>query len=1457
MKNFYTGLFALAALLVVNGVSAQAIRAFTPRYSNASVRGKIVYVSNSIISSAGVSAGNPGTGEPFTGTTSNSAKAGINLDVDVPTVTKLALSSVWNYYGSTTAPANDIGANTWNSSAYVLTGAAWNTGATGTGAGKYGYGGTQATCIPSGVVPICTPSAVVTKYTAYYFRNTVNFTAAELSTTFSNIRLNVLRDDGIVIYINGVERARDNMPAGVPAYGTLASAGIAPGAAESVSFNLSPSFFVAGTNTIAVEVHTSAAKSADMSFDMEVLGDPTFNSTTADLAIPTTCNNVLWAGLYWGAGQGTNGTNVAWIVNETTCKLKIPGAASYTTVTSTQNDYHNNTLVPGFAHTGFKCFADITSLVNTTNANGTYTVGNVASPIGINDAYGGWTIVFVYSNSALPNRNLTVFDGNAIIKGANPPVDVAISGFLTPPTGTVSCELGAVAYDGDRASLDSFSFKQAGAGTFYNLTPNALANLNDMWNSTIGYLGTVVTTRNPAFTNTLGYDASIINLPNALNAQLGNSKTAATVRFASPSENYIVQVLTTSISQFNPSFSLQKTSSDLNGGLVVGGDIIRYSIAYSNLGNDVSLSSIITDQLPNNVGYVPGSMKINGVAKTDAGGDDEANYDLVNRKVNFRIGTGANASNGGSVAVNASGTITFDVMVASSCTITACSPVISNSARIDYIGQTTSQNLADSSSYDAGGACFTPGPVTNTITPSCYTPSDTTLVNLCPSLSTTLPYTKYAGYSFYKAKPFTAGNIFDPTTAITASGTYWAFVNNGPGCSDTVRIIVLHQNCPDLDEDNDGIPDYVESRIPNSTGDLDGDGIPNWRDTDYPGFVDNNTDGLNDNFDPGADSDGDGIANFMDKDWPGFVDTNGDGVNDNFDTDLDGIPDYMDLDSDNDGIPDVVEAGGVDADGDGKIDNFTDPDSDGLSQNVDASMGVTGSGNGLASSITGLCRDTDGDGIPDYLDLDSDNDGIPDVVEVGGADTDNNGMIDSFSDSDADGYSDAVDGDVGNDGIAENSANALLKTGADINGDGRADSYPYKNMDNDGKPNPYDLDSDGDGITDVREAGFPDSNNDGKADGAIGATNGWSTTIDALASLNLLNTDASGNPDYLDIDSDNDGIPDNIEGMSTSSYILPTYTDTDGDGIDNAYDNIVGFGGKGITPNDQDGDTIPDYRDTDTDGDGAPDIQEGNDFNGDCIANDNVTLTGVDTDGDGLDDRFDMDNASAKGTSAKLGTGGTFTGDVSPGAKTTVQKCNGGAGDRDWRTVLFILDIDFLNVSGVLSNQSAKLNWVVSCDKIIDHFDVERSTDGTHFIKIAEAAGIGTICKATPFTATDNQVTGVGNTLYYRIKAISKEATAKISAVIVLKSKLQNRVIVSPNPANSFVRVNIIADRALLAQVRLMDATGKTVLYKLQQLVSGVNSFEMENISNLQNGVYTIQVIEGEEIFNQRLIIRH
>ena len=689
--------------------------------------------------------------------------------------------------------------------------------------------------------------------------------------------------------------------------------------------------------------------------------------------------------------------------------------------------------------------------------------------------------------------------------------------------------------------------------------------------------------------------------------------------------------------------------------------------------------------------------------------------------------------------------------------------------------------------------------------------------------------------------PANTGDLYRMLVATSAPNLAASSCSYSDSTALTLNVLTI---CIDIDDDNDGIPDYVELNDPVALQDADLDGLPNWSDPSYLPFVDLNGDGFNDHFDPGADVDGDGLSNYADPSFAGFTDINLDGINDNMDKDLDGIPNHLDLDSDNDGIPDVVESYGVDTDGNGIIDSYTDTDGDGFSQNVDANnTGVTGSNVGLGA------QDFDGDGIPNYLDTDSDNDGIPDAVEVAGLDADNDGKLDNYIDANA-------------DGISDNNVNvtALLTTGADIAPvNGRADDWPFKNLDRDLRPNAYDVDADGDGIVDVIEAGLPDVNLNGIVDGVIGA-NGWSTSVSGLVALNLSSTDGDGKPDYMDIDSDEDGIPDNIEGQSTAGYRLPTLVDADGDGLMNPYDNLpAAFSGAGIFVYDHDVDNTPDYRDLDTDADGLIDRVEGNDFNLNGSPDDNVTLTGLDTDGDGLDNRFDSLNSTIdiRGTSYRMGNLGSFTGDATPGSRTTVQRTLLSQPDRDWRYSGFVLPVQFLSFTGSQNNNNVLLKWTVIADKEIDRFEIERSTNNSTFAKIKKVTDQVILQVQQNFSTPDDITNVNSDIIYYRLKVIGKAGEVKYSQVIfVRKKQTQTPVTLMPNPANSYVNVNVYVDANITTTLTLIDKVGKRVYTQGEKLTKGFNNITI-NLNSYSPGVYAL-IFEtaSEKIIKQLIIIR-
>jgi len=125
---------------------------------------------------------------------------------------------------------------------------------------------------------------------------------------------------------------------------------------------------------------------------------------------------------------------------------------------------------------------------------------------------------------------------------------------------------------------------------------------------------------------------------------------------------------------------------------------------------------------------------------------------------------------------------------------------------------------------------------------------------------------------------------------------------------------------------------------------------------------------------------------------------------------------------------------------------------------------------------------------------------------------------------------------------------------------------------------------------------------------------------DGDPTTNPTDTDGDGIPDYLDIDSDDDGIPDNVEGQTTDGYIAPSGEDLNANGLDDAYEQN---GNLGIFPVDTDNDLIADYLDEDSDNDSVPDNIEGHDANHDGIPD--VVLIGSDKDLDGLDDAYEGD----------------------------------------------------------------------------------------------------------------------------------------------------------------------------------------------------------------------------------------
>ena len=500
-------------------------------------------------------------------------------------------------------------------------------------------------------------------------------------------------------------------------------------------------------------------------------------------------------------------------------------------------------------------------------------------------------------------------------------------------------------------------------------------------------------------------------------------------------------------------------------------------------------------------------------------------------------------------------------------------------------------------------------------------------------------------------------------------------------------------NPADADTDDDGLIDGKESLT-----DIDGDGLTGLLDAD------SDNDGIGDgtelgmvtphkdtnvargNFVPdadpskttnpnNADSDADGLRDGAeDPNHNGMVD---EGESDPTDKDVKiGLPD-----ADGDGLPDVEEVHiGTDP-------NDADTDDDGL----------------LDLAEWNFASDDDGDGLVNAADADSDGDGLFDGTERGltstssatdtlspnwRADADPKSrtsplLADSDFDFENDGREDQnLDGkfdEAAGEGDPLNPARQASNT-VDSDGDGMLDVTEKAlgcdpldpDTDDDGaldghEPNAG-VDSDGDLVQGCRD---PDSDNDGLPDGLESGVASAGNGTDTKKKSFIADLDPTTKTSILRPDSDGDGQRDGYEDANHNGRVDadegdpsdPTKTsdakDTDGDGLGDAEEALVGA----------------DPADADTDDDGVADGAEHNAFfdtDGDGLPN----VRDHDSDGDGVFDGTERGvtaaDAALLGKATKL-SAGRFRPDIDPTERTSMLREDtdrGGLvdGAEDWNS---------------------------------------------------------------------------------------------------------------------------------------------------------------------------------------------
>lgn len=415
-------------------------------------------------------------------------------------------------------------------------------------------------------------------------------------------------------------------------------------------------------------------------------GAATRNSSSSDLLLPAGTNTIKLARLYWGARVKVSEFNLA-ADSTRTVKIKFGTAANYTEYKAGQIDKNTSGTGNNMVNQ-YQAYTDITSFIQS-NGSGTYTIGNVPASTGaVNSGgnYAGWCIVVVYENTLLNEYNsVRVYDGFQVVYNSGAPQvsSVTLTG-LNVPSGAISlrdAKMGAMVWEGD-ANL-KLDYLKINGTNFYN----SLNAIDNPWNGTITDTGVHVTNKLPNYTNQMGIDIDQFYAGHGYGIQQGD--TIVHLEFGTEADQYFPGLFTFQIKTKDPTVVIDKLVQDAgNNRIAEPGEILTYTIKGKNVGEGNANFCVITDTLPDNVTFIPGSVQViinagitAGTYLTDDAGDDQAEFDNINNAVTFRAGQSAGNSAGGILAPGESFEIQFKVKVNLPATGSYIAPVI-NIARI-------------------------------------------------------------------------------------------------------------------------------------------------------------------------------------------------------------------------------------------------------------------------------------------------------------------------------------------------------------------------------------------------------------------------------------------------------------------------------------------------------------------------------------------------------------------------------------------------------------------------------------------------------------------------------------------------------------------------------------------------------------------------------------------------------
>ncbi len=177
---------------------------------------------------------------------------------------------------------------------------------------------------------------------------------------------------------------------------------------------------------------------------------------------------------------------------------------------------------------------------------------------------------------------------------------------------------------------------------------------------------------------------------------------------------------------------------------------------------------------------------------------------------------------------------------------------------------------------------------------------------------------------------------------------------------------------------------------------------------------------------------------------------------------------------------------------------------------------------------------------------------------------------------------------------------------------------------------------------------------------------------------------------------------------------------------------------------------------------------------------------------------------------------------------------------------LAALPVDLISFGGKLKGNTVELSWDVVNEIRFDRYEVERSFNGVSFNKIGEV----TASNRSNYSYNDNIESNRGRRIYYRLKKVDKDGKFSYSAVFSLHISLNTRISVYPNPASSFIKVQINSNINDKVIIEISDLAGRVVSKSNFTVDNGLAEVSTKS---LISGSYFVKLTVNGETFIQKI----